>query len=151
MSILHSLTGLYDRLESNDKAPSYGFSRENISYTIVLSPEGFVSDVLDRRDTSGKTPRPRRLEVPRAVKRTGQPDPNFLWDKTSFVLGAGTREPSHVQREHAAFKSFHERLLASSNDEGARALLRFLDRWRVEEYDDLPHAGKCWIRTLHFH
>ena len=108
MSILHSLTGLYDRLESNGKAPSYGFSRENISYAIVLPPEGAISDVLDWRDTSGSLPRPRRLEVPRAVKRTGQPAPNFLWDKTSFVLGAGTSESSRIFREHAAFKDFHE-------------------------------------------
>ena len=140
MSILRSLTDLYDRLESSDKAPSYGFSRENISYAIVLSPEGSLSSVLDLRDTSAKTPRPRRLEVPRAVKRTGQPAPNFLWDKTSFVLGAGTSEFSRVLREHTAFKDFHERLLASSGDEGARALLRFLKGWRVEEYHDLPHA-----------
>ena len=140
MSILRSLTNLYDRLESSDKAPSYGFSRENISYAIVLSPEGSLSDVLDLRDPSARMPRPRRLEVPRAVKRTGQPAPNFLWDKTSFVLGAGTGASSRVLREHAAFKDFHERQLASSNDEGAQALLRFLKGWRVEEYHDLPHA-----------
>ena len=151
MSILHALTGLYDRLESNREAPSYGFSRENISYAIVLSPEGSVSDVLDRRDThSGKTPRPSRLEVPRAVKRTGQPAPNFLWDKTSFVLGAGTGESSRVLREHAAFKDFHERLLASSSDEGAEALLRFLRGWRVEEYDGLPHAQEMLDTNIVF-
>ena len=107
--------------------------------------------------STGATPPVRRqgraaskCRVPRAVKRTGQPDPNFLWDKTSFVLGAGTREPSHVQREHAVFKSFHERLLASSNDEDARALLRFLDRWRVEEYGDLPHAREMLDTNIAF-
>lgn len=150
MSILHSLTGLYDRLESSGEAPSYGFSRENISYAIVLSPEGSLSDVHDLRDMSARTPRPRRLEVPRAVKRTGQPAPNFLWDKTSFVLGAGTSESSRVLREHIAFKDFHERLLASSCDEGARALLRFLKRWRVEEYDGLPHAQEMLDTSIVF-
>ena len=150
MSILHSLTSLYDRLESSDKAPSYGFSRENISYAIVLSPEGSLSDVLDLRDTSARTPRPRRLEVPRTVKRTGQPAPNFLWDKTSFVLGAGTGACSRVLREHAAFKDFHERQLASSNDEGAQALLRFLRGWRVEEYHDLPHAPEMLDTNIVF-
>ena len=150
MSILHSLTSLYDRLESSGKAPSYGFSRENISYAIVLSPEGSLLDVHDLRDISAKTPRPRRLEVPHAVKRTGQPAPNFLWDKTSFVLGAGTNEASRVLREHAAFKDFHERLLASSRDEGARALLRFLNEWRVEEYDGLPHAQEMLDTNIVF-
>ena len=150
MNILHSLTDLYDRLESNGKAPSYGFSRENISFAIVLSPADSLSNVLDLRDTSGKTPRPRRLEVPRPVKRTGQPAPNFLWDKTSFVLGAGTGESSRVLREHAAFKGFHERLLASSNDQGAQALLRFLRGWRVEEYDGLPHAQEMLDTNIVF-
>ena len=150
MSILHSLTGLHDRLEFNGRAPSFGFSRENISYTIVLSSEGSLSNVLDLRDTSGKTPRPSRREVPRSVKRTGQPTPNFLWDKTSFVLGAGTSESSRVLREHAAFKDFHERLLASSSDAGARALLRFLRGWRVEEYDDLPHAQEMLDTNIVF-
>ena len=150
MSILHSLTDLYDRLESNGKAPSYGFSRENISFAIVLSPAGSLSNVLDLRDTTGKTPRPRRLEVPRPVKRTGQPAPNFLWDKTSFVLGAGTGESSRLLREHAAFKDFHERQLASSNDQGAQALLRFLRGWRVEEYDGLPHAQEMLDTNIVF-
>ena len=150
MNILHSLTDLYDRLESNGKAPSYGFSRENISFAIVLSPAGSLSNVLDLRDASGKTPRPRRLEVPRPVKRTGQPAPNFLWDKTSFVLGAGTGDSSRVLREHAAFKGFHERLLASSSDEGAQALLRFLRGWKVEEYDGLPHAQEMLDTNIVF-
>ena len=150
MSILHALTGLYDRLESNRKAPSYGFSRENISYAIVLSPEGSVSDVLDLRDMSGKTPKPSRREVPRPVKRTGQPAPNFLWDKTSFALGAGTGESSRILREHAAFKDFHARLLASSDDEGSQALLHFLKGWSVEEYDGLPHAQEMLDTNIVF-
>ena len=150
MSILHALTALYDRLESNRKAPSYGFSRENISYAIVLSPEGSVSDVLDLRDMSGKTPKPSRREVPRPVKRTGQPAPNFLWDKTSFALGAGTGEASRILREHAAFKDFHARLLASSDDEGSQALLHFLKGWSVEEYDGLPHAQEMLDTNIVF-
>ena len=150
MSILHSLTSLYDRLESNGKAPSYGFSRENISFAIVLSPAGSLSNVLDLRDTSGKKPTPSRRVVPRPVKRTGQPAPNFLWDKTSFVLGAGTSESSRVLREHAAFKDFHERLLASSSDEGALALLQFLKGWRAEEYDSLAHAQEMLDTNIVF-
>ena len=146
MSILHALNGLYDRLESNRKAPPYGFSRENISYAIVLSPDGSVSELLDLRDTSAKPPRPRRLEVPRAVKRSGQPVPNFLWDKTSFTLGVEpekrNKDASQTPREHTAFKDFHEELLESSSDAGAQAFLRFLREWKVEEYERLCHAGE---------
>ena len=145
MTILHSLVGLYERLATDEAAadeaaPAFGFSRENISYAILLSQDGDVVDVLNICDTSGKKPRPRRLVVPRAVKRTGQPVPNFLWDKTAFAFGAGTKEPSRVAREHAAFKDFHRQLLATCEDLGARAFLRFLDRWQTEYFESLPYA-----------
>ena len=144
MTILHSLVGLHERLAADGTAPAFGFSRENISYAVVLSPDGEVVDVQDIRDTSGRTPRPSRRVVPRAVKRTGQPVPNFLWDKTAFALGVkrdtGTREPICVAGEHAAFKDFHRPLLATCEDEGARAFLRFLDRWRAEDFESLRYA-----------
>ena len=87
MTILHSLVGLHERLVADGTAPAFGFSRENISYGVVLSPDGEVVDVQDIRDASGRMSRPSRRVVPRPVKRTGQPLPNFLWDKTAFALG----------------------------------------------------------------
>lgn len=145
MTILHSLVGLHERLTAGGTAPAFGFSRENISYAIVLSPDGAVVDVQDIRDTSGRMPRPSRRVVPRPVKRTGQPLPNFLWDKTAFALGvkrdAGTKEPVCVVGEHAAFKQFHRRLLATCEVEDALAFLRFLDRWRAEDFMSLRYAA----------
>lgn len=141
MTILNSLVGLYGRLAADGTAPAAGFSRENISYAVVLSPAGEVVDVHDVRDTSSGKPKPSRRVVPRAVKRVGQPLPNFLWDKTTFALGVGdAREPARVEREHAAFKDFHRRLLATCEDPGARAFLRFLDRWRAEDFENLQYA-----------
>ena len=144
MTVLQSLARLHGRLESNDRAPSYGFSRENISFVIVLSRQGEPVDVQDVRDTSGKTPRPRRIVVPRPVKRTGQPAPNFLWDKTAFSLGVkrddGANHPVPALREHTAFKNFHHRLLAGVDDEVIRAFLLFLDVWRTDDYESLRYA-----------
>ena len=140
MTILHSLVGLHERLVADGTAPAFGFSRENISYAIVLSPVGEVVDVQDVRDTSGRTPKPSRRVVPRAVKRVGQPLPNFLWDNTEFALGVGTKDPVRVVRYHAAFRDFHRRMLATCEDGGARAFLRFLDRWRAEDFESLRHA-----------
>ena len=144
MTILHSLVGLHERLVADGAAPAFGFSRENISYGVVLSPDGEVVDVQDIRDTSGRISRPSRRVVPRPVKRTGQSVPNFLWDKTAFALGVkrdpGTREPVCVVGEHAAFKDFHRRMLATCEDEAALAFLRFLDRWRARDFQSLRHA-----------
>ena len=144
MTILHSLVGLHKRLAADGTAPAFGFSREDISYAIVLSPAGTAVDVQDLRDPSAKTPKPSRRVVPRGVKRSGQPRPNFLWDKTAFALGVtGSDEPRVVERvvqEHTAFKEFHRRMLMACEDEGAQALVRFLDRWRAEDFESLRYA-----------
>ena len=144
MSILRALASLHGRLSAAGDAPALGFSRESISFAIQFSLDGRVVDVQDLRDTTGKVPRPARYVVPRAVKRTGQPVPNFLWDKTAFALGvkrdSETRQPTVAELEHAAFKDLHRRLLATANGEAIRAFRLFLDRWRAERYARLRYA-----------
>ena len=145
MTILQALVGHYDRLAAKGEAPSHGFSRESVSYAIVLSARGEVADVTSLLDTSGKKPRPSLRQVPQPVKRTSGIAANFLWDKTAYALGIKrdyqTSQPAPAEREHAAFKKLHEDLLNSADDEGLRALLAFLDGWRPEDnYDCLRHA-----------
>ncbi len=134
MTVLASLASLHERLAAEGAAPPFGFSRENISFCIVLGPTGAVAGVDDLREKVDGTLRPARRLVPRAVRRSGQPMPNFLWDKTAYTLGAtGAREAAaklRAEREHAAFKDLHHRLLNGCGDAGARALLGFLDAWR---------------------
>jgi len=89
--ILSALDEYYRRLsddrESGIAAP--GYSQEKIGYAIVLDADGRVVDVQDLRDSSGKKPAPRLLGVPQPEKRTVAVKSNFLWDKTSYVLGIG--------------------------------------------------------------
>ena len=147
MTILQGLARHYDRLVANDEAPDYGYSLEAVSFGIVLSRSGEVVDVLDLRDTSGKTPRPsRRFWVPRPANRSVNVVSNFLWDKTAYVLGVkGDRDskaPVPVQRgEHADFRQLHLRLLAGTDDAGLKAFLAFLEQWNVENFGNLAHAN----------
>lgn len=144
MTILQSLTCHYDRLAASGKAPSYGYSEENISYALVLSPKGKVQDVLSLLDTDGKKPRPSRRQVPQPVKRTSGVSSNFLWDKSAYTLGLkkdrDTGAPVPAEREHEAFRTLHAKLLDGTKDEGLQALLSFLKRWTTDEFKDLPHA-----------
>ena len=144
MSILQALAGHYDRLVANGEAPDYGYSREPVSYAIVLSPDGEAVDVMDMRDTSGRIPRPSVRPVPRSVTRSSNLVSNFLWDKTAYTLGTkldrDTKQSMPAEREHAAFKEFHEDLLAGTSDEGLKALRNFLGRWHTENYASLQHA-----------
>jgi CRISPR-associated protein Csd1 len=146
--MLAALKGCYDRLaEDQDSgiAP-YGYSPEKISFALMLDRDGRLLEVVDLRDTAGKKPAPRVLQVPQSFKRPGiTPRSFFLWDKVSFVLGVGAKpkdrsEEHHAHRlveEHAAFKTFHEQVLAGTGDEGLCALLMFLGRWVPAQIDTL--------------
>ncbi|MFX7329096.1 type I-C CRISPR-associated protein Cas8c/Csd1, partial [Acinetobacter baumannii] len=88
--------------------------------------------VNDIRDTTGKKPQPRVLDVPQPEKRTVGIKSNFLWDKTSYVLGVSATS-KRTDKEHEAFKAFHEEALAGTQDEGLQALLAFLRRWSPDQ------------------
>lgn len=154
MTVLQALAGYYDRTAAEDDAdapPPFGFSRENVSYAVVLSPGGDPVDTISLLGTSGKKPRPRALPVPQAVKRTSGIAANFLWDKTAYALGAkrnpDTKRLAPAEREHAAFRALHEELLADSDDAGLRALHAFLNAWRPEKYSGLRHDAEDMLDT----
>lgn len=133
--ILQALSRYYQRLierRAGGIAP-YGYSPEKISYEIVLAPDGAVLAVNDIRDTSGKKPQPRVLDVPQPEKRTAGIKSNFLWDKTSYVLGVSATS-KRADKEHEAFKALHEASLAAENDEGLKALLAFLQGWSPDQF-----------------
>jgi len=112
---------------------SFGYSPEKISYAIVLAPSGQPVNVIPLLDTSGKKPLPSLLSVPQPEKRTSGIKSNFLWDKTSYVLGVSATS-KRTAEEHAAFKAFHLSLLEKESDEGLTALRAFLEQWTPENF-----------------
>lgn len=135
--ILSALSNYYERLLLGDAegVSPLGYSREKISYAILLAEDGTLLAVEDIRDTSGKKPVPRNGSVPQPEKRTGGIKPNFLWDKTSYVLGVSANS-KRAEQEHCAFKALHRAVLADNADLGLRAMLTFLDSWRPERFQD---------------
>lgn len=134
MSILASLVRAYDRLPD---APPFGFSSEKIGFLISLDEDGTVVGLpLDLRGDDKKRT-PRQLFVPQAIKRTAGIAPNFLWDKTSYVLGVTAGEGKRTADEHAAFVRRHLSDLAGTEDAGLRALAAFLNAWRLERFTEL--------------
>ncbi|MBH1974152.1 MAG: type I-C CRISPR-associated protein Cas8c/Csd1, partial [Rhodobacteraceae bacterium] len=130
MSLLAALTRAYDRLPD---APPYGFSSERIGFCVVLNPDGSVAEVKDLRH-SDKKRSPQVMFVPQAVKRTVGIAPNFLWDKTAYVLGVTAGEGKRTVEEHATFRARHLEWLDGHNDEGLLALSRFLQGWTHEAF-----------------
>ena len=155
MSILQALNGYYERQAGRGKASAYGFSRQGISFAVVLDVDGRVLDVMDVRDTTGKKRRPGLREVPGPVVRASNVLPNFLWDNTTYVFGvrrdARTGDASPAKRsEREAFASLHRELLADTEDEGLRALLTFLENWSSDRYGALPQSGEMLGENVAF-
>lgn len=137
--ILASLNDYYERLlaRHEEGISPFGYSMGKVSYVIVLSPDGRIVDINDVRDNSGKKPTPRAMAVPQPEKRTVGIKSNFLWDKTSYVLGVSASS-KRAGQEHAAFCAIHCASLANESDPGLRALLAFLDRWQAEQFQLEP-------------
>ena len=106
--ILAALSDYYHRLLSdpNSGISPLGYSLEKISYAIVLNKGGNVVAVDDIRDTSGKKPIPKSLIVPQSEKRTSGIKPNFLWDKTNYVLGVSSDLPNLLRLEELSNKGY---------------------------------------------
>ncbi len=151
--ILTALNQFYERksLDPASGISPLGYSEENLGFALLISREGELKATIDLRDTSGKKPKPKRLIVPAAVKRTVGITSNFLWDNTGYVLGADSKgKPERTRDTHLNFKSFHEHLLSVCDDDGARALLAFLEGWKPEEAPGLGNWDEACDANLIF-
>jgi CRISPR-associated protein Csd1 len=145
--ILAALNGYYQRLLAQGAEISpFGYSQEKIGFVLVLSAQGELVDVQDIREQDGKKPQPKSLSVPQPEKRTSGVKSNFLWDKTSYVLGVADAKMSKEDKAagksaiklsptvHLAFRELHQKALASADDVGLQALLQFLANWTPESF-----------------
>lgn len=137
--ILAALNDYYERLleRGAEGVSPAGYSQEKISYEILLAADGRVVDVNDIRDMSGKKPFPRSLSVPQPEKRTVGIKSNFLWDKTSYVLGVSAAS-KRADKEHEAFLVLHRESLSAESDAGLKAFLAFLQDWAPERFSESP-------------
>ena len=135
MSILAALAHAYERLPN---APPHGFSREKIGFLISLNDDGTPAGMpVDLRLREGPKSIAPLMLVPQPVKRTAGIAPNFLWDKTPYVLGVTAGEGKRVAEEHAAFVDRHVEALQETDDLGLKALLLFLESWTAEQFAEL--------------
>ncbi|HET6537833.1 MAG TPA: type I-C CRISPR-associated protein Cas8c/Csd1 [Sphingopyxis sp.] len=140
MTVLQALYGYYDRMAARNEAAAEGYSREKISYAILLRPDGSVADVQDIRIPQEKGKFVSRImAVPAAKKRASGINPNILWDKSSYVLGVTAEDPKRTGKEHEAFQQVHAEMLQDSQEVGLLALQRFLQQWTPEQFESSPY------------
>jgi len=138
MTILQALDKYYYRLS---EVAEEGWAPVKFGWCLVLDVQGNVVDIEDRRDPSGKKPSLKEYFVPfsdKVASRTSGIEPNFLSDKTAYVLGRTAGEGKRTAKEHAAFKEMHLDRLTGEDDPGLVALARFLSMWHPEMLETLP-------------
>lgn len=144
--ILQALSECYKMLSNNPdtEIPVPGFSAQKIHFALRVNREGKLLQVIDLRETDGKKQLPKMLTVPEPPKRTVGIKPNFMWDNTGYVLGVGAvneKETDTEQKKKAArclkafdtFRNRHHELGDGLDDDGMKAVLRFLDSWNPED------------------
>lgn len=177
--ILQSLTQFFDRIKAEAGnpygVPRPGYSVQNITFRIVLNPDGALVDIQDARDTrtettkSGKTKTkqvPRQTLVPGDGKPPGSGiHPCTLWDNTAYLLGykkpdkspakAG-KEAARALETLAATKAHYLDLTKDLNLPGLAAIRAFYENyWDAEkisawtdQLDDFAATGFGVFRVL---
>lgn len=141
--IINALAKYYDILVADeryeDKIPLYGYSTAKISFVLNISLDGKLLNILDKRNIDEKRTVLAEMIVPEQQKRQGQkPPPYFLCDKTEYVLGIDQDRSAKAQDRFSTFKELHQCILKDVDDDGARAVLSFLEQWDAKQTFEHP-------------
>lgn len=141
--ILHSLYRLYDRVQEDPDycIPPHGYSRQKITFKIVLTPTGELFDIQDARVPTEQKLQPRQEIVPGTTKPPGSGiNPCFLWDNSAYMLGykAEDKKPERTQLSFSAFRDKHLKLRAEVASPALGAVCRFLEGWDPARALDFP-------------
>lgn len=147
--ILQALTRLFEDLVQRGEIARPGWSKAKISYALCLSEAGALTSVVPllREGQGGKKTqlRPSLIELPSPVTRTVGVLPNFLWDNSSYLLGAD--EKGKPERSLSCFRAcgeFHHSLLDDVDTPAAKAILAYFDTWNPENAREHPALADCW-------
>ena len=152
--ILNALIDYYNRLEADpdQEVAPFGFSREKISFCLVLERDGTLHQLEDVRLPGAKRPAPKIVVVPDRGGRSGTLiKPNLLWDNTGYVLGRdGKGNPDRARQMFEAFRGLHISMRERVNDDGLNAVYRFLQSWSPEQADALGNWEEACDTNLVF-
>ncbi|MBN2896216.1 MAG: type I-C CRISPR-associated protein Cas8c/Csd1 [Campylobacterales bacterium] len=133
--ILQALVDYYHRKAADPDggiAPE-GWEYKEIPFIIVIDEQGRFVQLEDTRSGEGKKRMAKSFLVPAGVMgKTSGVKADLLWDKLEYVLGINVSEKRKVNEKHFAFKERSYSILNQSSDEGALALIKFLESVDLE-------------------
>ena len=154
LMIINALKNYYEILvaDENSGIPNYGYSNAKVGFVLNISADGELLDVITLKVESGgkgKKLVSRMLIVPEQKGRSVGISPNFMCDNSSYVLGIDNKgKPQRVMNTFNAFKELHNTVLGSANGEAAKAILAFLNNWKIEEASSSPVLHPCLDEIL---
>lgn len=180
--ILQSLTQLFERIQAEEDnpygVPTPGHSVQNITFRIVLNPDGSLVDIQDARETITETTKSGKTKTKKVPWQTllpgeGKPpgsgiNPCTLWDNTAYLLGykKPDKDPAKTAKEAAraletlaATKSHYLTLTAGETHPTLAAIRAFYEHhWTAEhaidwttQLDDFAATGFGVFRVLPGH
>lgn len=166
--ILQALCRYHDILkdEGQTTLPEPGYSIAKVSFALVLSPDGDLTNIIDLR-VDGKKPTPQAMSVPFQEVRSSGVVPYCLCDNSKYIFGV-ERKDSKNKKESSTesdsppeeaetwdglvtprskkcfeqFRSLHHDLFDDLELDSTRALLRFLDSWDPNGFNNHPKVSK---------
>ena len=138
--ILQRLAEHYDRIaasgnEDSQLAPP-GFSRQKISFCIVLETDGRLNAIQSMQQQKGRALVATPMLLPGQGKSSGQGiNPCFLWDNASYMLG-WVSDRDKQERAIACFELFREKHLAMEakiSHPAFNAVCSFLRNWTPDK------------------
>lgn len=141
--ILDALVKHYDRLSDDPESgiAPFGFSRQSISFALVLNPDGTLHGIEPRTDDSSGKPRSVSMVVPGQSKPPGSGiNPCLLWDNATYMLGhvPEGRELEWAAKRFEAFRNRHLALREVIDAPAFQAVCTFLDTWKPADLVDRP-------------
>lgn len=128
--IIQSLQEYYERLSQDPQSgvAPVGYSKAKVAFAFNLSGSGELLDIFPLYEMKGKKKISRDMLVPEQVKRSSGVNSNYLCDNSSYVLGIDDKGNEQRTKDcFITFKELHNKILTGVADEGAKAVLAFLN------------------------
>jgi CRISPR-associated protein Csd1 len=138
--ILQRLAEHYDRIaasgDAENRLPPFGYSRQKVSFCVVLDADGRLNSFQPMFELKGKKPIATRMTVPGFTKSSGSDqNPCFLWDNAAYMLGykAKDQKPLTTKKQFESFRAKHLGLQAELSNPSFDAVCTFLKSWNMDD------------------
>lgn len=147
--ILSSLVDLYEVLAQKGEIPKNGWSKVKLSFALSLNLQGELIGIIDLRKEVERGKKkvivPGERSMPSPVKRSSGVAANFLWDNSSYILGADEKgSPDKAEKKFKAFAEKFREVTNGKQDEMILAISRFLENWEPKKTPDHPLIQEYW-------